>query len=295
MTQTETSPKKVRGRSRASIRLIQAARDFLREAHPTTVRGVCYHLFVVGVIPSMAKAQTGRVSRLLTAAREDGTIPWRWIVDETRDLERPAQWNDPEAFIETVRRAYRRDSWSQQTNQVEVWSEKGTVRGVLASVLDDYGVGFRVLHGFSSATLINDVAKTDGVPIVALYVGDWDPSGLYMSEVDLPTRLSRYGAAHVTVIRVALMREDLEGLPSFPVADKIRDPRYRWFVEHYGGQCWEVDAMHPDALRERVEMTIGKFIEWEAWERCCAAQQAEQDSLQSVLDTWMAITSQRTD
>ena len=35
-----------------------------------------------------------------------------------------------------------------------VWSEKGTVRGVLQPVLDDYAVGFRVMHGFSSATTV---------------------------------------------------------------------------------------------------------------------------------------------
>ena len=36
--------------------------------------------------------------------------------------------------------------------RVEVWSEKGTIRGVLKPVLDEYGVGFRVMHGFGSAT-----------------------------------------------------------------------------------------------------------------------------------------------
>ena len=37
----------------------------------------------------------------------------------------------------------------------EVWSEKGTVRGVLAPTLDKYGVGFRPVHGFSSATTVD--------------------------------------------------------------------------------------------------------------------------------------------
>ena len=43
----------------------------------------------------------------------------------------------------------------------EVWSEKGTVRGVLGPVLDNYAVGFRVLHGFSGATTVYDVAEDD--------------------------------------------------------------------------------------------------------------------------------------
>ena len=91
---------------------------------------------------------------------------------------------------------------------MEVWSEKGTVRGVLPPVLDKYGVGFRVLHGFSGATTIYDVAQDDdGRPLIVLYVGDYDPSGLFMSERDLPDRLAKYGGDHVILKRIALTRE----------------------------------------------------------------------------------------
>jgi hypothetical protein len=192
----ETGSKKVRrgrGKARKSLDLIQAARDFLEEANPTTVRGVCYHLFVRGVIPSMARKETAKVSRLLNDAREEGWVPWEWIVDETRELERTPSWDDPAEYVRAVRRSYRRDFWAEQPQRVEVWSEKGTVRGVLAPVLEEYGVGFRVVHGFSSATAIYEVARGDTVthPLEVLYVGDWDPSGLYMSEEDLPERLGR--------------------------------------------------------------------------------------------------------
>jgi hypothetical protein len=61
-----------------------------------------------------------------------------------------------------------------------LWSEKGTVRGVLKPVLDEYGVGFMPVHGFGSATIINDVAEDDdGRPLIILYIGDFDPSGLW--------------------------------------------------------------------------------------------------------------------
>jgi hypothetical protein len=54
-------------------------------------------------------------------------------------------------------------------------------------VLEQYGVGFRVMHGFSSATVVHDIADDrDARPLTALYVGDWDSSGLYMSVLDLP-------------------------------------------------------------------------------------------------------------
>jgi hypothetical protein len=178
--------------------------------------------------PIVEQILTPGAYRLLTIAREQGTIPWDWLVDESRSLERRAQWNDPWEFSH-VWQQYRRDRWNDQPHRVEVWSEKGTVRGVLAPVLNEYGVGFRVMHGFTSATVAHDVAEdNDGRPLIALYAGDWNPSGLCMSEVDLPARLERYEGEHIEFRRIALQSGDLEGLTSFPAADKTRDPRYRW-------------------------------------------------------------------
>jgi hypothetical protein len=102
-----------------------------------------------------------------------------------------ATWNDPEEYAECCARDYRRDFWNQQPVRVQVWSEKGTVRGVLQPVLDQYAVGFNAVHGFNSATNAHDAAEDDdGRELIVLYVGDYDPSGMYMSEEDLPKRLS---------------------------------------------------------------------------------------------------------
>ena len=58
--------------------------------------------------------------------------PWEWIVDETRELEqrRNLETTQQHSCARSAR-AYRRDFWNQQPERVEVWSEKGTVRGVL--------------------------------------------------------------------------------------------------------------------------------------------------------------------
>jgi hypothetical protein len=264
--------------------LIEAAYTFLEDAHPTSIRGVSYHLFVNKIISSMEQAT--RVSRLLVDAREEGTIPWEWIVDETREMERGSSWDGLEVYAQTIQRSYRRDFWSKafQSNRVVVLSEKGTVRGILAPVLDEYGVGFQVLHGWASATTVHDLAQDDdGRPVVALYVGDWDPSGLYMSEVDLPRRLQKYGGVHIEVRRVALTVNDTTHLPSFSVHEKKKDTRYRWFRQHYGDRCWEVDAMHPNTLREWVREALRSIIEPKAWAQCQRVERAEHESLRAFV------------
>ena len=58
--------------------------------------------------------------------------------------------------MDSMLKLYRKDYWAQQPFHVEVWSEKGTVRGILAEILEKYAVAFRVHHGFSSATAIHE-------------------------------------------------------------------------------------------------------------------------------------------
>jgi hypothetical protein len=283
----ETCSKKGRGMARASLDLIDAMFAIAQAAHPITGRGVGYKLFTRGLIASVARSEMQRVYRLLKEARERGIIPWDWIVDETRAIERVSTWADPAEYARCVAKSYRRDFWDQQPHRVQVWSEKGTVRGVLAPVLDHYAVGFLPVHGFSSATAAHNIAEDDdGRELIVLYVGDFDPSGMFMSEQDLPARFAKYDGGHIKLRRIALTREQVTDLPSFPAADKRKDPRYRWFVTNFGDRCWELDAMDPNDLRDCVEREIVRLIEPIAWQRCEVVNKAERESLKTLLEKW---------
>jgi hypothetical protein len=203
-----------------SLDLIQAMYTVAEAAQPITGRGIGYKLFTARLIPSMERKEMQRVYRLLKEAREQDIIPWPWIVDETREIERVSTWDDPEDYARCVARSYRRDFWNHQPHRVMIMSEKGTVRGVLQPVLDEYAVGFIPVHGFSSATAAYDLSQDDdGRPLIILYVGDYDPSGMFMSAEDLPNRFSEYGGHHIELERIALRREHVRGLPSFPATD----------------------------------------------------------------------------
>ena len=224
----ETSSKIVRrgrGMAQRSRDLIEAMREIAEEMQPITGRGIGYKLFTQGLIPSMARKDMARVYRLLVIAREQELIPWEWIVDESRELEKASTWANPEAYARTVARSYRRDFWNQQPHRIQVWSEKGTVRGVLAPVLNHYAVGFLPVGGFSSATKAHDIAEDDdGRDLIVLYVGDFDPSGMFMSAEDLPARFAKYDGDHIKLKRIALTRAQVTGLPSFPATDKTQRP-----------------------------------------------------------------------
>ena len=314
-----------RGKAQRSLDLIDAAHEILEEIQPASVRAVCYQLFNRGLIESMEKKSTNRVSELLTAAREDGTIPWEWIVQEGRGIERVSTWRDPAAFARTVMDAYRKDKWEAQPRRVMVVSEKGTIRGTLEPVLNTYEVDFLPIGGYSSSTRVHDLASSVSLehPLLVCYLGDYDPSGLSMSVQDFPRRLASYAntctaptreearewddewvddflaAQGLTFQRIALTELQCHQIGrrlSFPASDKRGtyekkgDTRYPWFVEHYGDTCWELDAMSPVDLRACVETAITAEIEPIVWERYVRAEQVERESIETTLTRWNSIS-----
>lgn len=284
------TPRRSRGKARKSLELIEAAYRILSEIRPASVRALCYRLFTEGRIPDMSKGSTNAVGAQLTWAREHDIIPWEWIVDGTRAIERPTTWDSPDQLLRAAARQYRQDWWKQQQVQLLLCSEKSTVEGTVKPITDQYGVGFLSLHGYSSATSAHDVAELSLYstrPLVVLYIGDWDPSGMHMSGRDLPSRLDRYGGI-VEIKRIALTAEDIADprLPSFGADTKRKDPRYGWFVGRYRRRCWELDALNPNTLRSRVEAAIRAYIDWPEWERCAKVEEAERASILDVVGAW---------
>ncbi len=74
----------MRGKGKDTLDLIAAIKEILEEIHPASVRAVCYRLFVQQLIKSMSKGDVDRIGSQLVYAREEGIVPWEWVVDETR-------------------------------------------------------------------------------------------------------------------------------------------------------------------------------------------------------------------
>jgi hypothetical protein len=279
-----------RGLAKTTLDVIRAASRILEEIQPATVRAVCYRLFNAKIIKSMARNETNRVSKILVTARERDMIDWSWIVDESREIESKQQWGDIKSFISTVKKSYAKDYWLASEYRIIIISEKSTVGGVLRPVMAEYGVDFLSVHGFNSATKMWELAQEsadDDRNLILLYVGDFDPSGNWMSERDLPERLKEYGG-EFDLERLALRREDVRsGDPTtFRAEDKNKDSRFKWFVSNFGYDCRELDALDPNELRNRVTAKIKEYIDEETWERYKATEKAEIETLEKVFEKW---------
>ena len=80
-------------------------------------------LFTRSLIPSMETNHTARISRIMTAMREDKTLDWRKIVDGSRPSRGTNTWSDPDSIIRAAVEGYRRNYWQDQPVVVEVWSD----------------------------------------------------------------------------------------------------------------------------------------------------------------------------
>jgi hypothetical protein len=112
-----------RGMAQKSLDLIEHSQRILAGIHPTSSRSVAYQLFTRGLIENMGAPCVGKVAHLLVLAREKGIIPWKWIVDDTRQEEGVSTWNGLGEFGEQCARQYRDDFWKQQDSCLS-WSLK---------------------------------------------------------------------------------------------------------------------------------------------------------------------------
>jgi hypothetical protein len=306
-----------KGLQNKTLLKIGAICEIATRIQPCNVRALAYQMFNRKLIDSMSDNNVDNVGQWCKKAREHGFLSWDWIVDETRQEECVATWEDPEAYAETVQKAYRRNKWQDQPTHLMVWCEKSTVAGTLRPVLRKYEVPFQLTHGYSGATPVWDAARANlgrKQKTLILYVGDYDPSGMGMSEVDLPRRLWRYStnspaenedidpafarmdlreSIGLEIRRIALVKADtiaLGAATSFPASDKKKDSRYPWFVENYGHWCWELDALDPNVLRDRVEEAILDELDIEIWNRYVDVEEREREFFIDHCRTWKNIS-----
>lgn len=278
----------MRGPGVKTIEIRKAIKEILEQIRPASVRAACYKLFVRQLIESMAKGETNKVGNHLVTLREDGVVPWSWVVDETREIERHECWDNLVDHYNENDADYARDHWQDQPERVIIASEKGTVRGTLQPVLHELKVPLLVGHGYNSATLAHELAQRARKcerPMRVLYVGDHDPSGMHMSEVDLPDRLNRYGGrGKFEIQRVAVKTEEVATTLPFSANDNMKNPNRPWYLHMFGEQCAELDAVDPPTLRARVREAVLHYIDTDRWQRSMEREAEELARLASVRD-----------
>ena len=57
-------------------------------------------------------------------------------------------------------------------------------------------------------------------------------------------------------------------------------------MDTIGSKCWELDALSPVIIRDRIEQAIRAEIDMDLWDHYQAIEKIELDSLNDVMDEW---------
>jgi hypothetical protein len=198
-------------------------------------------------------------------------MDWHAIEDRTRKLETLAHWENPQSIMNAVIEQYRLDKWAAQTYRPEVWVEKEALVGVVASICEKYDVPYFACRGYNSQSAqwqagvrFKEYAEGGQDPII-FHLGDHDPSGIDMTE-DNRKRLSLFAGHEVELIRLALNYDQVQQYNPPPDPAKMSDSRFKGYVEQFGDECWELDALDPQVIVALIEDAILGILDTSQWE-----------------------------
>ena len=219
---------------------------------------------VRNIIPNEERAYQN-LSRLVSDARLAGLVDWNAIEDRIRVPRKAAEWNSPKGLMDSALNSYRLPRWEDQPYQIELWVEKDALAGVLQPLSNTRHITLMVNRGYSSQTAMHDAysrmreAYSQGKTCTILYLGDQDPSGEDMVR-DISERLNDLYGTPVVIKKLAITPEQVATYNPPPNPAKMSDTRAAKFVEEFGYNSYEVDALPPNVLVQIINNAVDEYV-----------------------------------
>jgi hypothetical protein len=279
--------------SKARLAIVDQANEILEhyeaQGLDLTLRQLYYQFVARGLLPNKG-TEYDKLGETISDARLNGLIDWNHIVDRTRFVRTQSHWDSPSDIVEACAQQYKRDLWEGQTNYVEVWIEKDALVGVIEDVCNRNDVPYFSCRGYTSQSEMWAAAQRfirqekRGRTTTILHLGDHDPSGIDMTR-DIQDRLSMF-CAHTEVQRIALTMDQVREFNPPPNPAKLTDSRCRAYMDEYGDESWELDALEPQRLIELIETQLEQFIDRDAMDEAEKRAEEERAELGMVAAQW---------
>ena len=232
-----------------------------------------------------------RLGSIVSDARCAGLIDWSAITDRTRFL-RGHQWlADAADAVRDAAEDFQLDKWENQENRLEVWIEKDALIGVIADVCGEFDVNYFSCRGYTSQSelwragrRLAHYARSGQTPIV-IHLGDHDPSGMDMTR-DIGERVSMFAEQHVEIVRIALNMDQVEEYEPPPNPAKLTDSRAQGYVDQYGYDSWELDALEPTMMAGLIADTITGYREHDKWDAKVDEEKEQRRQLKAASRDW---------
>lgn len=291
------TPRRFIGKNRQLIIQGDAiCREYEAKGYSLTLRQLYYQFVARGVIPNNDK-QYEHLGQVVSNARRAGLIDWDHINDRTRYLRGYNSWDSPSRIISASAHQFKYDLWERtgQNDRPEVWVEKDALVDVVSRACGTFRVPFMSMRGYPSDSVMWEAAarmkhsNDRGFNPIIIHLGDHDPSGLDMTR-DIKDRLNLFGA-YPDVQRIALTMEQVEQYAPPPNPAKVTDSRYAAYVEEYGHESWELDALSPEVINELIADAIEECVDVYAWEEGERQEQIVRGDMLAVARRWSDVSN----
>ena len=262
--------------------------EYEAQGYELTLRQVYYQLVARGFIPNNERSYKN-LGNLINDGRLAGLIDWYSIVDRTRYIRRNSHWDTPQSVISSAKYSYMLDRWEEQPNYVEVWVEKDALIGIVSQICKKLDVPHFSCRGYTSQSEMwsaaqRFIAQDHRESRTIVHLGDHDPSGIDMTR-DIQERLEMFGA-DVEVKRVALTMEQIETFNPPPNPTKVTDARSNGYIERFGYECWELDALEPKVITTLIENEVTALLDQEIFDEVEWRERQDKRNIQMICDRY---------
>lgn len=267
--------------------------EYSKQGYELTLRQVYYQLVSRGYIENNERSYKN-IGSLINDGRLAGLIDWNSITDRTCNLRNRSHWNRPQDVIYSAKYSYLLDKWEGQPNYVEVWVEKDALVDIVGQACHPIDTPYFSCRGYTSQSEMWTAAQRfirqknrDNRYII--HLGDHDPSGIDMTR-DIQERLEMFGA-DVYVKRVALTMNQVQTYNPPPNPAKITDSRCGKYIDQYGEESWELDALEPQMLVNLITNEVTALRDDEIYQAVCDREKQEKEELQKLADHYVSAIS----
>lgn len=257
-----------RGASLDTIHLVnKVIEEYEDMGYDLTLRQLYYQLVARGYIENSDRSYK-RVGELINNARLAGLVDWHSITDRTRNMQSRSHWDSPGQIISSAINQYFIDLRADQPVYVEVWVEKEALVEVVGKACHALDVPYFACRGYVSQSemwaaarrLAQEECDRDTRSVI-LHLGDHDPSGVDMTR-DIQDRLAMF-EADTEVRRIALTYDQVQAYNLPPNPAKLTDSRCKAYIEQYGDESWELDALNPTVIHDLITEHVDKLTDFE--------------------------------
>lgn len=262
----------------------QVVDEYSAQGYELTLRQVYYQLVARGYIPNNERSYKN-VGSLINDGRLAGLIDWHSVTDRTRNLRSESHWDTPADVIASTRYSYNLDKWKGQPNYVEVWVEKDALVDIVGQACSPLDTPYFSCRGYTSQSEMWSAAQRfirqeRREKRIIIHLGDHDPSGIDMTR-DIQERLELFGA-DVFVKRVALTMNQIQTYNPPPNPAKITDSRASKYIDQFGDESWELDALEPKVITDLIKKQVTMYRNDDIYRAVCDKESREKEELKML-------------